>query len=321
MVKIIKIVVIILAVLLVAMYAFLPKLILGKITDYEPFTFDFVLSNAKMVEDYGIQGTKTPADYNFVSEDVQFSSIDGTRLDGWYIKSAKPSDKCIILVHGRTSNRLKTMKYLALVDSLDLDTLYNVFIPDLRNSGNSEPGSTFMGYKFGEDLAAAIKYIDNTQGQKSFILYGFSMGAMAICNTIYRPELKEHYGPEVKFEKIILDSPLSNVKETLRMSAGSVPGAEFLFDRIFDLYSEAINDFGDSMKISTLIDPNIPTLILQSADDKTTDITILENELEQVANTANVVLVRFQGPGHVRMFQDPTTREQYIAGVRSFLNN
>jgi len=286
MAKTLKIIAILILVAIVAIYVLLPSLILGKITDYEPFSFDFVLSNPKMVEDYGIVGKRAPADYNFKSEDVKFNSHDGTKLEGWYIRASKPSDRCIIFVHGRTSNRLKTMKYLSLVDSLDLDTFYNVFIPDLRNSGTSESGSTYMGYRFGEDLTAGIQQLDTSFGQKNFILYGFSMGAMAICNAISRPDLKARYAEDIRFEKIILDSPLANVKETLRMSAGSVPAAEHFFDRIFDLYSNEINGFGDSMKLSSLLDPTIPTLILQSADDKTTEISILEQELKQLPKSA-----------------------------------
>ena len=123
--------------LIIVAYLFMPGLILKEITDYEPYTFEYVLQNPKLVTEYGIEGRKSPADYDYESEEVSFQSSDGTSLNGWYVRAKKPTSRSIIFVHGRTSNRLKTMKYLALVDSLKLDTLYNVFIPDMRNSGKS----------------------------------------------------------------------------------------------------------------------------------------------------------------------------------------
>jgi pimeloyl-ACP methyl ester carboxylesterase len=211
------------------------------------------------------------------------------------------------------------MKYLALVDSLKLDTLYNVFIPDMRNSGKSSESSTYMGYKFGEDLAAGIQFLKNEYQQDSILLYGFSMGAMAIYNTLHRGELKALIDDSVHIEKIILDSPLVNVKETIRSQIGAVPTAGLFFDRVFHLYSLAIDDFGESMKISSLYDARIPTLILQSKDDATTTYEILENELKAMADTDNMHVVLFEGPGHVKIFQDERTKAKYIKEVGAFL--
>ena len=67
------------------------------------------------------------------------------------------------------------MKYLALVDSLELDSAYNIFIPDLRNSGKSAPSKTYMGYKFGEDVTASLLMLQQKLGQDTIILYGFSV--------------------------------------------------------------------------------------------------------------------------------------------------
>jgi len=226
-----------------------------------------------------------------------------------------------MLIHGRTSNRLKTMKYLALVDSLDLDTMYNIFIPDMRNSGKSQATKTYMGYKFGEDVAASILLMHNEYKQDTFFLYGFSMGAMAILNATARVDLTSLYNEKIFIERIIFDSPLVNVKGTLRDQVDQVIIAKPFFYEIFKLYSENINGNGEDMTISKLMDPEIPTLILQSNDDETTRPDILEMELNEMNNVYTLQVEYFEGPGHVKIFQDKRTQHYYINTVKDFLSH
>lgn len=313
--------ILILLVLAVGLYYALPKIMLSTITNYEPYTFEKVLGSSKLRSHYGIRDASTPRDYGFQSEEIDFRSLDGTRLNSWYIGAKKPSNRCLLLIHGRTSNRLKTMKYLALVDSLDLDTLYNVFIPDLRNSGRSEDAKTYMGYKFAEDVIASIKLMKHEYQQDTILIYAFSMGAMATLNATGRDELSTMLSTDgLVIDKLILDSPLVNVKETLRSQSKNIPLAPFVFDDIFDLYSQEINGFGESMKMSRLLNPNVPTLILQSKDDELTLLPILEKELSDMKSVSNIKVTYFEGPGHVRIFQDKRTRHEYMHAVKDFLS-
>ena len=317
--KIIIIFAILVAILIIA-YLFVPRIAVNMITNYEPYTFEKVLTDPGLCDKYGIFMNTKPEDYGFESEEIDFKSFDGTMLNSWYIPAKKPSSHCLLLIHGRTSNRLKTMKYLSLIDSLQLDTLYNIFIPDLRNSGKSQPAKTYMGYKFGEDVVASMLMLNSRYEQDTLLLYGFSMGAMATLVAIGREDLTNRYKDlNIIIEKIILDSPLVNVKETIRDESPKTPFAHIIFDDIFELYSDQINGFGENMKISTLLDPVIPTLILQSEDDKTTKINILQSELSSMNNFDKLKTVCFQGPDHVRMFQDDKTKSTYINSVSSFL--
>lgn len=306
--------------LMIVVYLFVPGYALKIITDYAPYTFERVLSDPEMRIEYGINQLQAPEDYGFLSEEFDYLSLDSTALNGWYIQSSRPTDKCMIFIHGRTSNRLKTMKYLALVDTFDLDTAYNIFIPDLRNSGRSAATKTFMGYKFGEDVVSSMQLMHEQYRQDTFFLYGFSMGAMAIANALGRPELKSILEQErIVVEKIIFDSPLANVKATLREQSSGVPLAGIFFDQIFEGYSNAINHFGENMSLSKLLPDNIPVLILQSKNDHTTNYLFLNLELEEMKDNRNIEVVYFEGPGHVKLFQDERTKESYIKAVDHFL--
>ena len=301
-------------------YFMLPRLLLGMITDYDPYTFEYVLSNKELVKEYGIERNTGPEDFGYKSEEINYQSLDSTRLNGWYIRSMQQSDKCLMLIHGRTSNRLKTMKYLALVDSLDLDSTYSVFIPDLRNSGKSQEAKTYMGYKFAEDVIASLLEINKSFGHRSFVLYGFSMGAMAVLNVLGREDLKARYEDNLVIEKVILDSPLINVKETLKAQTGKVPVAKYFFDELYQLYSEHIDGYGEQMRLSLLLDPNVPTLILQGINDQTTAVEILNMELRNIYDQ-NLEVSYFDGPGHVKLFQDGRTKNQYIEIVGKFFRD
>ena len=232
----------------------------------------------------------------------------------------KPSSKCIVFVHGRTSNRLKTMKYLSLVDSLSLDTTYNIFIPDLRNSGKSQESKTLMGYKFGEDVTATLLMLIDQYEQDNFLLYGFSMGAMAIGNATGRSALRKQIDEKgIMIEGIILDSPLANVKETLKDQTSMLPLSNIFFPKIIDLYAEQTDDFAENMRLSKLLPNDIPTLILQSKDDQLTLSKNLELELGRMEDYQNLHVDFFEGPGHVKLFQDEDTRIDYIESIRRFM--
>lgn len=305
-----------------AFYLYVPNLILPMITDYEPYTFEKVLRDPKLQKEYGIANASTPEDFGYQSIEVEFRSLDNTRLSAWYVNNNPESNRCIVISHGRTSNRLKSMKYLALIDSLDLDSAYNVFIPDLRNSGKSAAGKTYMGYKFAEDITASMLFCQKHWQQQQFILYGFSMGAMASMIVSGREDIQKVLNEkDIKIDRLILDSPLINVKLTLQEQIAENPIARPFFKRIYAHLSSEIDEFGENMSISALLPPDLPTLILQSKDDQLTKASIVAREIENLQDGSLVDIIYFEGPGHVKLFQDARTREAYIGAVANFLQS
>jgi pimeloyl-ACP methyl ester carboxylesterase len=298
----------------------IPGLALKMIINYPKFTHEKILSDSSMRADYGIGNCSAPEDYGFSAEEIDFFSMDSTALNGWYIEASQPGKKCLVLIHGRTSNRLKTMKFLALVDTFDLDRSYSIFIPDLRNSGKSADADTYMGYKFAEDVIASLLMLHEQKAQDTVVLYGFSMGAMAIANALGREELASTMAENgLVVSKVILDSPLANVEATLRSQSSQVFMGKMFYPKIFRKYSESISGFGDQMRISILLPRNLPTLILQSKDDKLTPYQILDSELNEMTDFNHLSVTYFEGPGHVRAFQDSTTKPLYIEAVKSFM--
>ena len=283
-------------------------------------TFESVFNNDTLLsQHYHIENHRDPGDYGYENwEEVSYpSSFDDIQLNGWFVQSSK-SDSCILLIHGRGANRLKPMKYLALFRDTGLDSLYNFFIPDLRNSGKSQSSETAMGYESAEDILASIQFAHREFGQTSFIPYAFSMGAQASAVLLDREDIKEELSKmDVQLLKIIFDSPLSNVYENILYESKKISVPGFLFEAAISGFDETVDGYVDRMKFSTSL-KNIPypVLILQSKEDEATPWYVLEKEL---GNLPEVELQLFENGPHVGMFVMEEHKEVYTSTVVKFL--
>jgi len=306
---------------LITAYWFIPRYAVGLIHTYEPYSFERVFENDTMKVNYGIYENRSPKDYGFKYEDVEYLSYpDSIRLSAWYVQGIRNLNSCIVLIHGRTSNRLKTMKYLELFRETGLDTLHNILIPDLRNSGKSQSASTAMGYEFAEDIVSSLRWLKENKKQRDFTLYTFSMGSMATAILFNRPDLANHLKAiDVSISKIIFDSPVSNVEKTLRLGSSRLGFPDLITDRTWKLFNEELNGFPKKMKLSYLLKsiPQ-PILILQGKNDHLTKHEFLIEEFELI-DFPNVSLETFEGAGHVKIYQDSIHHSHYTQLVSDFI--
>jgi len=301
-------------------YFYLPQFIYLKITDFEPFTFEKVLNDTAWIQEYEIEDYRNPQDYGYnLVQEVDFkSSVDGLSLNAWYIQAKKETDSTIFLVHGRTSNRLKTMKYLELFRKKGLDTLYNVFIADMRNSGKSSVAKTYMGYAFSEDIAGGLEYLQKKKDQKYFIIYSFSMGAMATFTLLEREDLNAN---QFDIQKIIVDSPLSNIEKILKDRGKKMGLPSFVFDETFELLNEDTNGFASKMRVSNLLkDSKIPILFIQSNQDLATPVSHTKEEIE-ILNQPHIKSWFVDSASHVKIYTNPKYREEYTNRINDFIRN
>lgn len=321
--KILRILGISIVLIVLAFYFLAIPHFVGLITNYDRYTFEYVTESPEMVKNYGIGSNRTPADYGFPNfEEIDYQTLtDNLALNGWYVPASKEGiHQTLMINHGRTSNRLKTMKYLALVKEQGLDSLYNIFIPDLRNSGKSEEAKTALGYEFAEDIVGSMKMLKEEYSQTDFVLWGFSMGAMGSAVAVNRPDLVQFQKEQgLTVHKLILDSPLSNIKETARVEGENMGIPNFIFNLAWGSFDKKIDNWSDQMKFSYLLSNNkLPTLILYSDTDKQTPASILEAEIE---GEMNVYPVLFKGCEHVQIYTRPEYKDRYTSRVNIFLRS
>ena len=160
-----------------------------------------------------------------------FSSYDAqTNLSGWFFQCENPITT-IILVHDAGSNRLPFgVNMIDMIDSW-LENNYNVFLFDLRNSGESGGDITSYGYLEWQDVIGAISQVRSISVTTDVILYGVGCGTTA-CMLAYdklppadatEQELEEYDENilNLGFDKsyisgMIFDSPAKNSDDYIR---------------------------------------------------------------------------------------------------------
>lgn len=291
------------------------KYFLNQIEKYPRITLEDMYNSKKDRQKYNIEDKINPLDYGFNYKEIEYNSKK-IKLYGWFIENPD-TDKALIISHGRGTNRLAVLQCLELVKDLNLDKEYSIFLPDLRNSGRADATKTFMGYGFGIDILHTMEMLKERYGKKEFILYGFSQGGMgsAIAAKLFSDKLRKG---GMKVTKLILDSPISNSRKRIKEDARKrkVPKLiTSIVSRIFDL---RVHKNLHKMRLSYLL-RRIPTLLLQSKQDKATTYGMLMEEYNEIAQYKNVTLKVFENSGHVRIYGD--NKEEYTEEVRKFLEN
>lgn len=115
----------------------------------------------------------TPDKLKLVYEDVQFASLDGTRLHGWFLPAAGEAKGTVVFYHGNAEN---VSTHIGAVYWLPPHG-YNVFIFDYRGYGRSMGDEDIPGVNL--DGQAALAYIGQRQDIDSgrVVVFGQSLGA------------------------------------------------------------------------------------------------------------------------------------------------
>jgi fermentation-respiration switch protein FrsA (DUF1100 family) len=124
----------------------------------------------------------TPKEIGYEFKDVYFNSLDGVRLNGWYVRSKNPA-ATLLFCHGNAGNISHRLEVIDLFCRLGLD----VFIFDYRGYGKSEGIPSEKGLY--ADTRAAYGYLINDLGlkEKSVLIYGKSIGgnvSIELCSGI-----------------------------------------------------------------------------------------------------------------------------------------
>ena len=107
--------------------------------------------------------------------DTFITTTDGIRLHGFYVKAPIPTRQTAVIVHGYTDNAIRMMM-IGYMYNRDLG--FNIFLPDLRYSGQSEGNHLQMGWFDRKDVAQWINLVPTLFGDSvCVVVHGISMGA------------------------------------------------------------------------------------------------------------------------------------------------
>jgi len=176
-------------------------------------------------------------------EDVFFSTADGVRLNGWYVKHEQP--KVVILYcHGNGGNITHRADILVRLRS-ELDA--SIFIFDYRGYGRSQGSPSEHGVI--EDGRAALKWLSEKAGvpRENIVLMGRSLGggiAVALAGE----------GP---CRALVLESTFANMPEVAGVHYPWIP-ARLLMTNRFDSIGRIARYKGPLLQSHSIDDEVIP---------------------------------------------------------------
>lgn len=134
------------------------------------------LSPPKACADIADPNLKAPPAPNFPSEDWTLESFDGLKLHAKKFSPAESSDRWAILIHGYGRDGTYAYDY---ADEY-LKRGWNVLIPDLRASGESQGEFITMGALESRDI---FDWAKKLPADAKIVLHGVSMGAATALMT------------------------------------------------------------------------------------------------------------------------------------------
>ncbi len=122
-------------------------------------------------------------------------------IEAWMIPAVHPKGT-VILYHGYGGDKSE------MLDKSDefVELGYNTLLVDFMGAGNSEGNQTTIGYKEGEEVKTSYEYL-KSKGEENIILFGTSMGAVAILKAINDYHLQP--------QSIIIQSPFGTLYRTV----------------------------------------------------------------------------------------------------------
>jgi pimeloyl-ACP methyl ester carboxylesterase len=117
----------------------------------------------------------TPGRLGLRYEDVEFPTVGGDRLRGWYVPGHPGMNAGVIAVHGAGGTRSGFLPMLPFLN----DAGYPVLLFDLRDHGVSDGSGRGLGLGVREmhDVSAAVTWMKSERRLRRVVAFGVSMGA------------------------------------------------------------------------------------------------------------------------------------------------
>jgi pimeloyl-ACP methyl ester carboxylesterase len=152
------------------------------------------------------------------SRDVEIAAEIGM-LPAWEVPAADGAgDRWAILVHGRGAVREECLRAVPVLHDLGFTALIPLYRNDIGAPSSSD-GRYSLGLSEWRDLEAALQYVVDA-GAQQVVLFGWSMGAAIILQTLDRSWLSD------RVSAVVLDAPVIDWADVLRHHGAmhKVPG-------------------------------------------------------------------------------------------------
>jgi len=140
---------------------------------------------------------------DFTVDIVTLKTKKGDLIDAWYGKTDSVAKGTVLLFHGVTSNKSQIITEAAAFRFMG----YDVMLVDFRGHGKSSGFTTTIGFKEAEEVKLAYDFVQK-KGEKNIILWGTSMGSVAIAHAVAEYALEP--------AAVILEMPFAPLQDHLK---------------------------------------------------------------------------------------------------------
>jgi alpha-beta hydrolase superfamily lysophospholipase len=195
----------------------------------------------------------TPVNVGLAYETHRFRTRDGFTLEAWRLPQPAGAEArgLVILFHGYADSKSSLLTEARVFHGMG----YEPVLVDFRGSGGSDGDTTTIGYDEAEDVWASAVYAGRWPASKHLVLFGSSMGAVAVMRAAAR-----HEPPA---EALILQAPFASLVEAVehrfhRLNAPAFPGAQLLLfwggqQRRFDALHHDPVRYAESIRVPVLL--------------------------------------------------------------------
>lgn len=231
------------------------------------------------------QNDTTPDEFSLPFDTHQISVDDGLELEAWYISHPHPKGT-VLLFHGYADSKDSLLPEAKAFNELG----YAAFLIDFRGSGGSDGNQTSIGYSEADDVAKTVDHIRQMSQNQPIILYGQSMGGVAILRVIHAHNIQ----PDAIIIEAVFDKMLSTVQNRFStMGLPAFPAAQFLV--FWGGIQQRYSGFGhDPVDYATQV--QCPTLMLHGTNDPRVTIEQARSVFDNLNGRKQ--FEEFDGVGH-----------------------
>lgn len=224
-----------------------------------------------------IQGVELPKPQNTSAPTMKHATVqvetrDGVKLELWDVPAAASSE-IVLMFHGYGGCKSTMLHEAAVFHELGK----HVALVDFRGSGGSAGEVTTLGWHEALDVAAAVQWAQKQYPEKRLVLFGQSMGAVAVLRAVKTESVEP--------AAMILECPFDSLLHTInhRFTAMGLPAFPFAPLLVFwGGVQVGINGFEhDARDYAAAV--RCPTLVLWGADDA----RVARAEVEAVVQSLN----------------------------------
>lgn len=255
-----------------------------------------------------LKGIRQKRPENSISPSIAHNTIvlnDKYKTHVWQLSKNEPKGT-VVLFHGYGASKSSLIEQSMVFYQLG----YSVMLVDFMGCGNSNGNFTSLGYYESEQVLNCVKYL-TTNSEKNIILYGQSMGAVAIMKALSEDN--------TKVKAIILECPFSSLLKTVKsrfkiMETPSFPLAELLV-----LWGGVQMDYNGfkHRPIDYAKKINCPTLLLHGLKDNRVSRKEVDDIFNQIPSKSKAIEY-FTDSGHESYLIK--YRNEWTKSVSNFLN-